>query len=268
MKFGPVPPRRGRRRHRGPHHPPGRAGAEEGHADRPGRGRGAGGGRHQGRRGGAARAGRRVRGQGRGRDRRGCGRRRACTSTAPSPAAPICSPKRPACWWSTRTAIDRLNRVDEAITLATLPAYKPVVAGEMIATVKIIPFASPARRSTRRWRRAGKPLDPRRALPITKVGVVSTLLPGLATKVVEKTLRVTEDALAPAGASIVAERRVPHEQGALAKALDEVLKRGRRTGRGVRRLGHRRPARRDPGGGRGGRRHASSISACRSIPAI
>ena len=40
-----------------------------------------------------------------------------------------------------KDAIDRLNRVDEAITLATLPAYKPLVAGEMIATVKIIPFA-------------------------------------------------------------------------------------------------------------------------------
>ena len=40
-----------------------------------------------------------------------------------------------------KDAIDRLNRIDEAITLATLPAYKPVVAGEMIATVKIIPFA-------------------------------------------------------------------------------------------------------------------------------
>ena len=36
-----------------------------------------------------------------------------------------------------KIAIDDLNRVDEAITFATLPAYKPVVAGEMIATVKI-----------------------------------------------------------------------------------------------------------------------------------
>jgi len=40
-----------------------------------------------------------------------------------------------------KDAIDRINRVDEAITVATLSAYKPVVAGEMIATVKIIPFA-------------------------------------------------------------------------------------------------------------------------------
>ena len=33
-----------------------------------------------------------------------------------------------------KDSIDRLNRVDEAITVATLSAYKPVVEGEMIAT--------------------------------------------------------------------------------------------------------------------------------------
>ena len=37
---------------------------------------------------------------------------------------------------------------------------------------------------------------------------------------------MTEARLAPAGATIVAERRVPHEQGAVAKAVDEVLKAG------------------------------------------
>ena len=40
-----------------------------------------------------------------------------------------------------KDAIDAINRIDEAITFATLPAFKPVVAGEMIGTVKIIPFA-------------------------------------------------------------------------------------------------------------------------------
>ena len=34
-----------------------------------------------------------------------------------------------------KDTIDRLNLVDESITFATLPAYKPVVAGEMIASV-------------------------------------------------------------------------------------------------------------------------------------
>src|ERR1700688_1416478 len=40
-----------------------------------------------------------------------------------------------------KEAIDRLNRIDEAITVAPRPANKRIVAGEMIATVKIIPSA-------------------------------------------------------------------------------------------------------------------------------
>jgi molybdenum cofactor cytidylyltransferase len=44
-----------------------------------------------------------------------------------------------------RAKIDRINGVDEAITFATLAAYKPVVEGEMIATVKIIPFGVEAK---------------------------------------------------------------------------------------------------------------------------
>ena len=52
------------------------------------------------------------------------------------------------------------------------------------------------------------------------------MLPGLADKVIEKTLKVTAERLAPADATIVAERRVPHETKALAQALDEVLKAG------------------------------------------
>jgi molybdenum cofactor cytidylyltransferase len=44
--------------------------------------------------------------------------------------------------------------------------------------------------------------------------------------VIEKTLKVTAERLAPTGAEIVAEKRVPHETKALAKALDEVLKAG------------------------------------------
>jgi molybdenum cofactor cytidylyltransferase len=125
-----------------------------------------------------------------------------------------------------RDAIDALNRVDEAITFATLTAYKPVVAGEMIATVKIIPFAVGEGALKSALAVATKPFIRVAPYKIKKIGVVSTLLPGLAGKVVEKTLRITEERLAPAGAKIIAERRVPHEQGALAKALDDVLKEG------------------------------------------
>jgi len=125
-----------------------------------------------------------------------------------------------------KDAVDRLNRVDEAITLATLPAFKPVVAGEMIATVKIIPFAVGKNERDAAVAVVGEPLLRVAPYRIRKVGVVSTLLPGLAAKVIEKTLKITAERLSPAGAAIIAERRVPHESAALARALDEVLNEG------------------------------------------
>jgi molybdenum cofactor cytidylyltransferase len=125
-----------------------------------------------------------------------------------------------------KDAVDRLNQVDESITFATLPAYKPVVAGEMIATVKIIPFAVAEKARDAALAVAARPLVRIAPYRIRKIGVVSTMLPGLASKVIEKTLKVTEERLAAAGATIVAERRVPHEQRALARAMEEVLGEG------------------------------------------
>jgi molybdenum cofactor cytidylyltransferase len=61
---------------------------------------------------------------------------------------------------------------------------------------------------------------------VRKVGIVSTLLPGLAPKVIEKTLKITAARIAPAGASIIADLRVPHDQAALAKAINGVLDSG------------------------------------------
>ena len=127
-----------------------------------------------------------------------------------------------------KDAIDRLNRIDEAVTLATLPAFKPVVEGEMIATVKIIPFAVAATARDQAVAEAGRAKPVIRVAPykVRKIGIVSTLLPGLSPKVIEKTLKITATRIAPAGATIIAEKRVPHEQQALALAIDELLKAG------------------------------------------
>jgi molybdenum cofactor cytidylyltransferase len=122
-----------------------------------------------------------------------------------------------------REAVDNINRVDEAITFATLPAFKAVVTGEMIATVKIVPFGIAADLCGRAV--AAAKTGRMRVAPykVKRVGIVSTLLPGLAPKVIEKTMRVTADRLSPAGAVIIAERRVPHEEAALAGAIKELL---------------------------------------------
>ena len=102
-----------------------------------------------------------------------------------------------------RAGVDALNDVDPAITFATLNAYAPVVAGKMIATVKIIPFAvaGAARDRAVAAARAAQPIVRVAPFRLRKIGIISTVLPGLAEKVIEKTLRVT------AGAARARERR-------------------------------------------------------------
>lgn len=122
-----------------------------------------------------------------------------------------------------RDSVDRINRIDEAVTFATLPAFKAVVAGEMVATVKIIPFGVEAKLRDAAVAAVGAARMRVAPFKIKRVGVVSTLLPGLAPKVIEKTLHVTDERLAPTGARIIAERRVPHDEAALAPAIDELI---------------------------------------------
>lgn len=116
--------------------------------------------------------------------------------------------------------LDAVNGVDEAITAATLAPFRSVRDGEMVGTVKIIPFAVPAETLARAQAASDRPLiHVRPWLPLS-VGVISTLLPSLKPSIVEKTLRALERRLEPTGARLTREARTPHD----AKALSSVLK--------------------------------------------
>lgn len=117
-----------------------------------------------------------------------------------------------------REGVNRLNRVDEAVTFATLPAFKPVCAGEMIGTIKIIPFAVAAE-VHRAAMEAAKPLLSIAPYRLKRVAVISTMLPGLAEKVIDKTMRVTANRLSPTGAMISSDRRVAHATAPLVDAI-------------------------------------------------
>ncbi len=125
-----------------------------------------------------------------------------------------------------KARIDRLNEVDPDITLATLAAFAPVVAGKMIATVKIISFAVSKAACNQALAITRTPLVRIAPYRLRRIGVISTVLPGLADKVIDKTLKVTAARLAPADAVIAVEKRVPHEPAALAQALHEVIDAG------------------------------------------
>ena len=123
-----------------------------------------------------------------------------------------------------REAVDAINAVDEAVTVATVMPFQPVAAGEMIATVKIIPFAVPSEILARALAAARPSTVNVASFRPLRVGAISTLLPGLKAAVVAKTLGALEARLAPAGARIAVERRVPHEATALSIAIAEMAR--------------------------------------------
>ena len=118
-----------------------------------------------------------------------------------------------------KAMLDAVNDVDESITIATLPPWRSVVDGEMIGTVKIIPFAVEGRMLQSAINIAGQnPLRVAAYKPL-RIAVVSTRLPGLKETVIAKTLRVLGERLAPAKAEIISDTRIPHDTGALEQAI-------------------------------------------------
>ena len=117
-------------------------------------------------------------------------------------------------------ALNGANEVDERLTIATLQAWRQVAAGEMVATVKVIPFAVPEDKLVEVVACAAQRPVRVAAFSALRVGVISTLLPGLKTSVIDKTLHALEQRLAPAGASIVHKLNVAHATTSVAAALE------------------------------------------------
>jgi molybdenum cofactor cytidylyltransferase len=123
--------------------------------------------------------------------------------------------------------IDTINEVDETITLATLERYQPVKAGQMIATVKIIPFGVPQLMLERvcAIARASRQL---RVAPFRKrrIGLIQTTLPTLKTSVLDKTKGVTVRRLDELNCELIGELRCPHDPMALSQAIADSLAAG------------------------------------------
>jgi molybdenum cofactor cytidylyltransferase len=119
-----------------------------------------------------------------------------------------------------KALVDGLNAIDPAITLATLADMKHVDKGDMVATLKIIPFAAAGELVAKAAALlAGAEIfrvHPYRPL---SVGLVQTVLPGIKDSVLAKTTRVMSNRLARSGSTISEEVRVPHDAAPLAKAL-------------------------------------------------
>lgn len=123
-----------------------------------------------------------------------------------------------------RERLDRVNLVDEALTVATLPPYALVKAREMVATIKIIPFSVPAAVAEQILAIAAEagPIVRIAPLQAKRVALVQTTLAGIKASVLEKTAAVTRARIEALGSTLMTERRIAHDEAAIAETLTEL----------------------------------------------
>lgn len=124
--------------------------------------------------------------------------------------------------------IDRINAVDESLTVGTLPDYAVVAARDMVATIKVIPFAVAGALLdvAVALARQGPPALTLHPFKPLRVGMVATELPGLKESVTQKTIEVTEARVGALTGSLLPAIRAPHEEAAVAEALDRLVRQG------------------------------------------
>lgn len=127
-----------------------------------------------------------------------------------------------------RDRVDRVNLIDEALTVATLAPFDIVAPRQMVATIKVIPFAVSdailARAET-----AAKESGPLiRIAPFVahRVGLIQTRLDGPKESVLDKTAAVTRARLESFGSTLAEEIRCAHEPASLAAEIAKAIKRG------------------------------------------
>lgn len=121
--------------------------------------------------------------------------------------------------------LDTINQIDEAITLSTIQPYTPSEPGQLIATVKIIPFAVEERALTEceaAAREAGG-LFRVAAFRPKKIGLLQTTLAGFREDLIAKGEQVTSARLTSMGLSLSESLVCAHEQSAIETNLQSLL---------------------------------------------
>lgn len=116
-------------------------------------------------------------------------------------------------------AVHRANRLDPRLTLATREPGTVVAAGELVATVKIIPFAVPRVALDATLAALGQaPLRLDRLRPL-RVGLVLTELPGVAPSQLERALENQRTRIRDLGGQLRWVEACPHAPAPLGAAL-------------------------------------------------
>jgi len=123
--------------------------------------------------------------------------------------------------------IDEINAIDESITVATLTPYQAVVGGQIVATIKVIPFAVADCLIDACMAAAGDtPVIVCAAFRPQRAALIQTELPGTKSSVLDKTVDVMAGRLAKLGIRLDSEDRVGHAEAALAERIARAERSG------------------------------------------
>ncbi len=123
--------------------------------------------------------------------------------------------------------LNSINRIDEALTIATVTPFERVEAGQMLATVKVIPFAVAEPTVAKAVVLAEGGLVAVAPFVRKRAGLILTKLSNTKNSVLTKRERVMAERLAALGSELAATVSVAHETGAVAKAIATLGAQGR-----------------------------------------
>ena len=109
--------------------------------------------------------------------------------------------------------LNKINLIDETVTVATQEPYALTAVGQLIATIKIIPFAIKKTVLTSVIKAIGnKPIISISEFNKKSIGLIMTTLPGMKESILDKTFEVVQKRIIEFDSKIIKEIRCKHTQ--------------------------------------------------------
>lgn len=127
-----------------------------------------------------------------------------------------------------RNVVDELNAIDESLTLATLPPFSMVIRRQLLATIKIIPFAVSRNVFTRATvvaKEAGPAISVA-PFETKNIGLICTRLPDTKSSIVEKTKKVIQSRIERLGCRLHYDVACDHQHDEISSAMRKTLATG------------------------------------------
>jgi molybdenum cofactor cytidylyltransferase len=123
-----------------------------------------------------------------------------------------------------RALLDQINLVHESLTVATLEPFIPVYQGQLIATIKIIPYAIESAYLQTCLTIAKEKRNIIRVAPFKpkSVGFIQTSVNGLKSSILDKTSKVLSQRLDRLNSHISKEIRCQHDSDEVTKAIKQL----------------------------------------------